>query len=307
MNTEQSAVPPPGLLKRLSTPVFWLVALLVGVVCATFLFLAAGLTVLAISPTSDAIAYAALAGGLVGFIGPIIYLRAQRSGPKQPTVRNDPPTFAPDQGAAGPQSPGPHSANARKPYRRGFIDKLIDLNFKTTDGITLFFRFRSASRGVVVDDYQQTELRRSYRRFFYWVGAVLLLGNILVGPLLPLLFIPALFLGLFADTNDVLAPPPPPDRMTFAESFRRSASSLPAWTIWGPLIISVAFTAYGCWMFVHEALTARRMAMLGIDYDDSILEACGIVLLFSFGITMMSAMLSVRRRHAQAAVDGATR
>ena len=306
MNSEQLAVPPLGLLKRLSAPIFWLVTLLVALVCATFVFLAAGMTVWAISPASDAIAYAALAGGLIGFVAPIIYLRARRSGPKRPVVRNDPPAFVSGQSAAGDPFFGLHPANAHQAYRRGLIDKLIDLNFKTTDGITRFFRFRTGSRGVVVDEYQEGELRRSYRRFYYWAGAVLILGNILVGPLLPSLFIPALFLGLFADTNDVLAPPPPPDRMTFAETFRRSATSLPAWTIWGPLIISVAFTAGGCWMFVQEALTARRMARLGIEYDDAILVACGIVLLFSFGITMMSAMLRVRRRHAQPTIGGAT-
>jgi hypothetical protein len=297
MNPEQPTSPSPGLLKRLPAPVFWLFAVLVGLVSATVLLLIAGLTAEAIAPSTYAAALSALAGALVGFIAPIFYLKARRGGPKLPKAPKEPPASMAAPELERTHSQAPSLIKPPQADRRRLIDGLVDHNFKTTNGITRFFKYGIGSGGIVVDENQELELRRICRRFYYLIGGTLFIGNILIGPFLSALLAPALILGFIINTNDVTAPPFAPDRITFTESFRRRAMFLPLWIIRATIIISIVAVVGGFGLFINEVLTARRLERIGIEYDDSLFGIYSIIFFFSFGITMMFTALSVRRRH----------
>lgn len=93
MSYDQSAVPPAGPLSRLSTPAFWLLALLAGILGAASLFVVCGLIAAALTESATVISVSALGGAVVGLITPILYLKARRTGPGHPKGRKAPPPF----------------------------------------------------------------------------------------------------------------------------------------------------------------------------------------------------------------------
>lgn len=85
-----------GLLRRLSTPAFWLLALFAALVCAVVVFFIVGLTAEAITQSSNSAGLSGLAGGLTGFILTILYVRARRAGPKAAPVSKISPAMTGD-------------------------------------------------------------------------------------------------------------------------------------------------------------------------------------------------------------------
>src|SRR3569833_2033580 len=94
MTPDQPAALTTGLLNRLPTHLYWLLALSAGLAGAAALFVIAGLTVDAFTQSAAAISLSALGAGLVGFVAPVLYLRRARTGQKQPIVRQVPPPLS---------------------------------------------------------------------------------------------------------------------------------------------------------------------------------------------------------------------
>lgn len=91
MTTEQPAVPLTGPLSRLSSPAFWLLALLAGILGAACLFVVCGLITSALTESATVISLSALGGAVIGLVVPILYLKARRTGPVHPKGRKAPP------------------------------------------------------------------------------------------------------------------------------------------------------------------------------------------------------------------------
>lgn len=176
------------------------------------------------------------------------------------------------------------------------LKKLTDLSFKTTDGVTRFFKFGVASKGIAVNEAQANELEQFLRSQYLWWILPMALGAVLVGPFLPALFIPAMLTSYLFNTADILHTTSAPDRISPIEQYRKLSTIIPAWINWTCALLSGAFVAVGCLIFINEGIQLQRAIRLGRYYDDSVVSAALAIVFFSVCMTVFKAFISLRRR-----------
>lgn len=174
------------------------------------------------------------------------------------------------------------------------ISKLVNLNFKSTDGVTRFFKYGILSKGVVIDPEQEAALRRvMYMQYPAFLIPVLVTIP-LIGPAIGMLLLPGFLLWYWFCVNGVLVRSES-DRITMAEHWLRLSDAIPRWLLLICVSIGLAFVAIGSWATLTELLALRRASRLGYDYHGPIMNGIAAVVFFGVVVGLASSLLTLKR------------